>query len=309
MSTKPYQVALSFAGEQRPYVEEVARHLDAHSVAVFYDRFEEAYLWGKSGAEAFHSIFCNQSDYTVMFVSEEYVRKSWPRHERRSAFSRMLEEEREYILPVRFDDAVCEGLPNDVIFEDARRRTPAEIASLIARKLGASSFSGKASDVPPPWLAAATGVAALDYKSFDGRFAIGSGEWRFETKRGSCGPKSVYLYNDPPSTNGVALSPRSVGAIAEVEDAMNLDFTSRRREVPLGRVAVLKNTSGSYAAVRVAGLNTDAELRTSAADLGLFETILILEFGIQVDGSDSFGEGEWASSSRPWAPHTIPGRP
>ena len=62
MSTKPYQVALSFAGEQRSYVEEVARHLDARSVAVFYDRFEEAYLWGKRGTEAFHSIFCNQSE-------------------------------------------------------------------------------------------------------------------------------------------------------------------------------------------------------------------------------------------------------
>ena len=53
-STSKYQVSLSFAGEQRSYVEQVAKHLKKLGVAVFYDGFETVNLWGKGGAEIFH---------------------------------------------------------------------------------------------------------------------------------------------------------------------------------------------------------------------------------------------------------------
>ena len=36
-----YHIALSFAGEDRDYVEEVANDLRDHGVDVFYDKFEE----------------------------------------------------------------------------------------------------------------------------------------------------------------------------------------------------------------------------------------------------------------------------
>jgi len=54
--SRPYQVALSFAGEQREYVRDVARALAARRIAVFYDEFEANTLWGKDGAEHFHQI-------------------------------------------------------------------------------------------------------------------------------------------------------------------------------------------------------------------------------------------------------------
>ena len=41
-----YGVALSFAGEQRLYVEEVARTPQSRGVSVFYDKFETVRLWG-----------------------------------------------------------------------------------------------------------------------------------------------------------------------------------------------------------------------------------------------------------------------
>ena len=144
-----YQVALSFAGEQRDYVEEVARCLQSRSIAVFYDGFEEVGLWGRSGVEAFHEAFAEQSAYVVMFISEAYVSKAWPNHERRSALSRMIKGKQEYILPVRFDDARVPGLPTDIIYECAQKRTPAQLATMIARKLGVQPFVGTASQVPP----------------------------------------------------------------------------------------------------------------------------------------------------------------
>ena len=42
-----YHVALSFAGEDRKYVERVATQLVSEGVTVFYDKFEEAYVVGK----------------------------------------------------------------------------------------------------------------------------------------------------------------------------------------------------------------------------------------------------------------------
>ena len=42
-----YDVCLSFAGKQRPYVERVAKALRSQGVRVFFDDYEAAHLWGK----------------------------------------------------------------------------------------------------------------------------------------------------------------------------------------------------------------------------------------------------------------------
>ena len=120
MSGATYQVALSFAGEQREYVEEVARRLQARGVSVFYDGFEATELSGKNGAEAFHEAFAHRAAYVVMFISSAYVTEAWPTHERRSAIGRMIQEDGEYVLPVRFDDTPVPGLPDDVIYLEPR---------------------------------------------------------------------------------------------------------------------------------------------------------------------------------------------
>ena len=41
-----FDIALSFAGEDREYVDQVANLLRNAGVKVFYDLFEEANLWG-----------------------------------------------------------------------------------------------------------------------------------------------------------------------------------------------------------------------------------------------------------------------
>jgi len=42
-----WDVALSFAGAQRPYVEQVASALKARGVRCFYDADQQIELWGK----------------------------------------------------------------------------------------------------------------------------------------------------------------------------------------------------------------------------------------------------------------------
>ena len=273
-----YQVALSFAGEQRAYVEDVAHHLAARGVAVFYDDFEKVRLWGKNLAEAFHNAFERQSDLVVMFISQSYAEKPWPRHERRSAMSRMVKEKDEYILPVRFDDTPVDGLPEDVGYVRADEHTPAELAVMIGEKLGIRPFDGKASQVPPPRMTSPTGEVVFDYSSYDGRYIIGFGEWEFETKWTKASDTSIHVYNDPPSINGVALA-RGCRSISETLNANILDYTSRSRIISCGEVAVLRNTKGFYAAIHVLGIKDDS--RSDDRDEIRFR------YAIQLDGSDN----------------------
>src|SRR5258708_24875207 len=83
-----YDVALSFAGEDRGYVEEVAGSLKAMGINVFYDAYERADLWGKNLYTHLSKIYRDDSRYVVMFISEHYAQKVWTNHERESAQAR-----------------------------------------------------------------------------------------------------------------------------------------------------------------------------------------------------------------------------
>ena len=129
-----YDVALSFAGENRKYVEEVANGLKFAGVSVFYDGFEKADLWGKNLIDHLAAIYRN-SRYVVMFISKEYVEKAWTTHERKHAQDRELFAQEEYILPARFDDTLVPGMTTTVAFQDLRHMEPAELVGLILAKL------------------------------------------------------------------------------------------------------------------------------------------------------------------------------
>jgi len=131
-----YDVALSFAGEDREYVEQVATRLRDAGVSVFYDTFERAELWGKNLVDHLAGIYQKRSRYVVMFISKHYVEKAWTTHERQHAQARALVAKEEYILPARFDDTEVPGMTATVGHVDLRRTTPSELVALILRKLG-----------------------------------------------------------------------------------------------------------------------------------------------------------------------------
>lgn len=274
-----FQVALSFAGEQRQYVERVARALQARGIALFYDRFEQLTLWGKDGIEFFHEVFSAESAFVVMFISAEYVAKSWPRHERRAALSRALVEQAECVLPVRFDDTPVPGMPNSIQYEKASNYSPEELAALIAQRIGVPPFTGKASDVPKPQMTSRAGEPVFDYGSFNGRYMLGAGPIEFETMWSKASGESIHLYNDPPSINGIAVA-KGARAIHDIGDASAFDFTSRCRTIREGEIAVLRNVHGFYAAVHVLDIKDDTR--------GDGRDELRFRYVIQGDGSASF---------------------
>ena len=132
-----WDVALSFAGAQRDYVEQVARALQAWEVRCFYDADEQIELWGRYLAEELPAIYGEQVAVVVVFVSAEYAARDWTRHERRAALGRAVRERREFVLPARFDDTSLPGLLSGMVAVDLRGRTPEQFAAMVAAKLAA----------------------------------------------------------------------------------------------------------------------------------------------------------------------------
>lgn len=131
-----YDVALSFAGEQRGFAERVAEELRGRGIRPFYDDYEKAELWGKDLYEHLHYVYSKAARYCVMFVSSDYAKKVWTNLERQSAQERALQENREYVLPARFDSTQVPGLRETVGFVDATGLEPSDLAELIEAKVG-----------------------------------------------------------------------------------------------------------------------------------------------------------------------------
>ena len=279
-SESRYEVALSFAGEQRPYVEQVAITLQSRGISVFYDDFETVRLWGKHLTEELPAIYELRAGLVVIFISKTYVEKAWPRHERRSSFSRAARESREYVLPVRFDDTEVPGLSQDVFYLQAGDYSPAELAAMIAEKIGVQPFGGKASEVPPPRMASLVGEAVFDYSNHNGLYVIGRGSLQFETKWAKADNRSIHVVNYPPSINGIALGRREWTTIDQVVDAQRLDYTSHARTPCLGQIVIFRNVHGFYAAAHLLKVKDDS--RGDKSDE------LRFQYAIQPNGSDNF---------------------
>lgn len=142
-----FEVVLSFAGEDRPYVFEVAEILKANDISLFYDEYEEATLWGKNLVEHLHKVYSSSARYCVMFISKHYAEKVWPTHERRSAFEAAIRSKEEYLLPARFDDTEIPGLHKDISYVDLRRKSSKQLADLIMLKLG-HTFEEEVEETP-----------------------------------------------------------------------------------------------------------------------------------------------------------------
>lgn len=129
-----YDVALSFAGEDRNYVEAVATILKSLKINVFYDNFEQELLWGKNLYTYLFDLYKDKARYCVMFISKHYKEKLWTNHERKAIQERVFNEfDSEYLLPVRLDDTTIDGVGKTIGYVE--NKTAEELAYMIAKKI------------------------------------------------------------------------------------------------------------------------------------------------------------------------------
>jgi len=135
LSRYDYDIAVSFAGEDREIVEQYCEILRSKKLRVFYDKYEQVDLWGKDLYDRLDDVYRNKALYCVIFISKNYAAKVWTTHERKSAQARALQENREYILPVRLDDTEIPGIPPTIAHVDLRNISVEELADMTIQKL------------------------------------------------------------------------------------------------------------------------------------------------------------------------------
>jgi hypothetical protein len=141
-----YDVALSFAGEDRAVAEEFASLLIKKDIEVFHDEYQVGDLWGKDLVDHLVNIYARKARYCVMLISQYYPLQKWTEVERRSAQERALRDANEYVLPIQLDDSEVPGIAETAGYSDLRQQSMESIVSLLEQKLSRS----KSQSGPPP---------------------------------------------------------------------------------------------------------------------------------------------------------------
>jgi hypothetical protein len=129
-----YDVALSFASEDRAVAAALAESLRAKGVRVFYDAFEPGALWGKDLSDHLRSVY-NGSRVCVLLLSNAYTSKPWAMFESRAAMARAAQDDSIVVLPVRLDASKLPPPFTTIAALDARHHDIAEIAELIEKRV------------------------------------------------------------------------------------------------------------------------------------------------------------------------------
>lgn len=130
-----YDVALSFAGEDREIVEQIAKKLAENNIQVFYDEFEKTKLWGKRLSPYLQKTYGENTCFVLVFVSKEYSLKEWTNFEFSIARVEAKVRRSEFILPVRLDNTPLFGLPDDMAYLDLNTEGIEGIVSAVIDKL------------------------------------------------------------------------------------------------------------------------------------------------------------------------------
>jgi hypothetical protein len=141
-----YDVALSFAREERAVVEKFAVQLKAKDLKVFYDEYEAAERWGKDMIDHLVNIYSRKARYCVMFISRYYPLKKWTEAERTATRERALRDADEYILPFRTDDSEVPGVTETAGYRDIREQSAEDLVEWLEQKI----IQAKAQSGPPP---------------------------------------------------------------------------------------------------------------------------------------------------------------
>jgi TIR domain len=145
-----YDLAFSFAGEQREYVEATKVACEKLGLHVFYDRDKSNEWWGRSFIREQRVVYGSQTRFFVPFISTEYLTKPIPTDEFSAAMMTAVKLGDGYILPVLVGDV---SIPPDLLhphihYLRADDFTPERLAEQLQRRVhGAESQGQEAREV------------------------------------------------------------------------------------------------------------------------------------------------------------------
>ena len=127
-----YDIALSFAGENRDIAEILAAQLDALDIRVFYDRHFEANFLGRAWGQQFEKIFNEDSRLVLVLLDSHHREKIWPTFERDCFAPRVSDAA---VIPVFLDDTIFPGIPGDINSIRFQRDQLGDLQSAISERI------------------------------------------------------------------------------------------------------------------------------------------------------------------------------
>lgn len=133
ISTHSFEVALSFPGEVRSLVEQIALELERRigPNSYFYDNNYVSQLARPSLDTLLQDIYRNRSKLVVVFLGGDYHKKDWCGIEFRAIKEIIMERDHKRIMFIRTDDGSVDGVFKTDGYVDARCFSPADLAGFI----------------------------------------------------------------------------------------------------------------------------------------------------------------------------------
>jgi hypothetical protein len=152
-TSKRFRIALSFPGERRAFVEQVAEHLGAtigrkHRL---YDAWYEAEFARPDLDTDLQRLYHDESELIAVFLCADYERKEWCGLEWRAVRDLIKRRQGSAIMPLRFDDTEIPGLfSTDGYVWLGDGRDPREVADLILKRWQIEAGQPPDARPPPP---------------------------------------------------------------------------------------------------------------------------------------------------------------
>ena len=144
-----YDLAFSFAGEHRTYVEQTKQACEELGLRVFYDRDKNNEWWGKNFIMEQRRVYGSQTRYFVPFISTEYLTKPIPSDEFQAAMMTAVNQGDGYILPVLIGNVQLppELLHPHIHYLRAEDYTPDQLAQQMLQRVGPSEARQEPRDI------------------------------------------------------------------------------------------------------------------------------------------------------------------
>jgi len=132
-----FDVALSFPGEVRSYVESIASELERliGPNSYFYDNNYKAQLARPSLDTLLQDIYRNRARLIVVFLCEKYQEKEWCGIEFRAIRAIIKEREHQRVMFIKMDEGKVDGIFSTDGYIDGRTHTPTEMAGFIQERV------------------------------------------------------------------------------------------------------------------------------------------------------------------------------
>lgn len=137
LPAKRFRVALTFSGDKRDFIAQVASILANHfsEAEILYDKYHEAEFARRDLGFYLPALYHDQADLIVVVVCRDYEQKEWCGLEWDAIFDLLKKRKNDDVMLCRFDNATVKGLFSTAGFVDLDGKTPELTATRILERL------------------------------------------------------------------------------------------------------------------------------------------------------------------------------